>query len=763
VPVYATGEEDGTHFYAMELIEGPSLDHVIRQIRAAASTTGPVSTPSAHGNSPSSDLAQTGPYVEGTNIAGASSGLTSSSLGSGGGYFDTVARMIAEVADALNNAHTNGVIHRDMKPSNLLLSPAGRLSVNDFGLARMLEQPGMTMTGEFVGTPAYMSPEQIAAGRIPLDHRTDIYSLGATLYELLTLEPPFTGNSREQVLAQIVHKEPKALRRIQKKVPVDLETICLKCLEKDPDRRYQTAGAMAEDLRRYGNRFAISARRAGPVQRLVKWVKRRPAVAASLGCVLVAVCVALGFAYQAHRAEQQRTEEKERHRLQLMDEKISKAYMIAASGDMGQTDEAIKEIEQLGGSTGQVRLLRGMVAYFRADYQTAVSDLEQAVKLLPGSVTGHALLSASYGGTGQFERSVQLLTEMKSLSPSSPEDYLFKGHAQESNREDGLANLNEGIRLSNSPLGRALRAQAWATRAFDTRDLEAVANSLEDAKAALGMAPDNPLVLEASILCRVIASVIYKEARLPEKGAAVLKEAKQNVRKFEPFLNDRSNAFFPVCFFYDENGEKDKALAVTRAALRKSWSPSAASLCAINLYCLDRFEEALQCLERREHTDLVVDITRAIVLAEIGPNGHLRALEEYEKMTRDASGSVLAAWTDILLLLGRKDQAVALLQKLDKGDLYDQVEWEFARGELSQEQYLAKSGASHFMKANAHYHLGLFRLATGDREGARDHFKEGARPTWGYAVHWSRMLLSRMDKDKNWPPWIQSKKDQRKP
>ena len=119
-----------------------------------------------------------------------------------------------------------------------------------------------------------MSPEQIAAGRTPLDHRTDIYSLGATLYELLTLHPPFTGERRDQVLAQILHKEPKAPRRANAKVPIDLETICLKAMEKDPDRRYQTAGTMADDLRCYVNRFAISARRAGRVQRLVKWARR---------------------------------------------------------------------------------------------------------------------------------------------------------------------------------------------------------------------------------------------------------------------------------------------------------------------------------------------------------------------------------------------------------------------------------------------------------------------------------------------------------
>src|SRR5262249_40232659 len=155
VPIYATGEENGTHFYAMELIEGPSLDRVIRDIPGAEGRPVPVSDPEA-----------TSPYVVEAAVARESaSGYTSSTLAPGTGYFDTVASRIAEVADALDYAHKQSVIHRDIKPSNLLLSADGRLSVNDFGLARMLEQPGVTVTGEFVGTPAYMSPEQIAAGR----------------------------------------------------------------------------------------------------------------------------------------------------------------------------------------------------------------------------------------------------------------------------------------------------------------------------------------------------------------------------------------------------------------------------------------------------------------------------------------------------------------------------------------------------------------------------------------------------------------------
>jgi serine/threonine protein kinase/dienelactone hydrolase len=322
VPVYATGEQDGTHFYAMELIEGPSLHHVLRQLRHAGSSVAGVCDPGPASQRPATDRpggdpappgsSLTGPYVEGRGTSsGSSAGGSSTQLSSDSHYFDTVARLTAEVADALEYAHSHGVIHRDIKPANLLLSPDGRLSVNDFGLARVLEQPGVTMTGEFVGTPAYMSPEQITAGRTPLDHRTDIYSLGATLYELLTLRPPFAGASRDQVLAQIMHKEPVPPGRLNRKVPVDLETICLKCLEKDPDRRYPTAKALADDLRRYLSRFAITAKRVGPVARLAKFV-RRHRLASAAGTVILLLAAAAGVALGLYQRARSQAEEVER-------------------------------------------------------------------------------------------------------------------------------------------------------------------------------------------------------------------------------------------------------------------------------------------------------------------------------------------------------------------------------------------------------------------------------------------------------------------
>lgn len=232
VPIYATGEEDGTHFYAMELIEGPSLDKVIKQMRREAESRvesrgskgqkliveGRVS--SVEMDDSESNIATTcidsqrqssaktapdsRPSILGSTFPAFDSRPSTLDSTSGSSYFDTIARIIAEVADGLDYAHKQGVIHRDIKPSNLLLSADGRLHINDFGLARMLEEPGMTISGEFLGSPSYMSPEQIAAGRLPLDHRTDIYSLGVVLYELLALQPPLTGQSRAEAMLDFI-------------------------------------------------------------------------------------------------------------------------------------------------------------------------------------------------------------------------------------------------------------------------------------------------------------------------------------------------------------------------------------------------------------------------------------------------------------------------------------------------------------------------------------------------------------------------------
>jgi WD40 repeat protein len=196
------------------------------------------------------------------------------------------AELVRTLAGAVHHAHRMGVVHRDLKPANVLLTAAGTPKVTDFGLAKILEQEGETHSGAVLGTPGYMAPEQ-AAGRIrDVGPAADVYALGAILYELLTGRPPFTGATVLDTLEQVRTQEPVPPRRLQPKTPRDLETVCLKCLQKDPARRYPDAGALAEDLGHFLAGEPVRARPTGPVERLGKWARRRPAVASLLALVV---------------------------------------------------------------------------------------------------------------------------------------------------------------------------------------------------------------------------------------------------------------------------------------------------------------------------------------------------------------------------------------------------------------------------------------------------------------------------------------------
>src|SRR5262245_13495738 len=454
VTVYATGEESGLHFYAMELIDGPSLDAVIRQMRNGQAGGPRTDRPAA--------LATTGPYVP-SDSSLLPEGL-GSATGSSAGRFDRAAAMIADVADALHHAHQQGVTHRDLKPSNLLLSAEGRLSVTDFGLARMLELPGMTVTGEFVGTPAYMSPEQITAGRVPVDHRTDVYSLGATLYELLTLRPPFVADGRDMLLAMIIQKEPPPPRSIDPKVPRDLETICLKCLEKDPDRRYQSAKDLADDLRRFVNRFAILARRSGPLGKLKKWVKRNPALSAAGVAIVLALATAGFFGWRAHEAEQGRVADERKREEEVTAERrraaVERGMAAALAADLPAAEKAVAEAELLGASAGEIRMLRGFVALYAGRATEAVAHLEQAVRLMPESVSARALLANAFAELPDRPRALRVLEEAVDLTPRTPEDKLFLGNALGMFRPaDGLKLMDEALAERPSMIGHVLRSE----------------------------------------------------------------------------------------------------------------------------------------------------------------------------------------------------------------------------------------------------------------------------------------------------------------
>jgi serine/threonine protein kinase/tetratricopeptide (TPR) repeat protein len=303
VPVYAVGCERSVHYYAMQFISGHTVATLINELRGTAKLHTPGVEP-------------TGPYLpDSSPVTPPVAGLSTERPIRSPVHFLMMARLGVQAAEALEHAHQLGVVHRDIKPANLLVegelgasASSIRLWVTDFGLAHCQNQVGLTMSGDLLGTLRYMSPEQALGQRPALDHRTDIYSLGVTLYELLTLEPAFSGSDRQELLHRIGFEEPAAPRRLNRAIPAELETIVLKMMEKSPADRYATAQEVVDDLRRFLEDQPIRARRPSFVARVRKWSRRhRAVVTTAIVTTLLALGISSGLiARQWYLADQRR-------------------------------------------------------------------------------------------------------------------------------------------------------------------------------------------------------------------------------------------------------------------------------------------------------------------------------------------------------------------------------------------------------------------------------------------------------------------------
>jgi serine/threonine protein kinase len=509
VPVYSVGNERGVHFYSMQLVEGQSLAALIAELRQQAATSSagsrraadPVPSVALSGADEPSDgtaheLVQTDAAIAGNRETDVpfQRELSTQHARRHHRFFRTAARLMLQAAEALQHAHESGIVHRDIKPANLLVDVNGQIHITDFGLAQIRSEVGLTRTGDTPGTLRYMSPEQAAGKRTIVDHRTDIYSLGATFYELLTLSPIFEGQDVQELLAQVFDAEPKPLRSLDPFIPVELETIVLKATNKTPDDRYHAAGDLAADLQRFLDNQPILARPPSLIDRARKWARRHPsaAIAGLVVMVLVSAVSVTSFVLidGAYRRERLRADEAEAQ-FQLARRSVDE--LVRVSEEELAYDPNAESVRR--------RLLTSVLAYYQEFIKRREDDPQARETLAEASARVETILNGL--------RALRAKGQIKLLSQTSVVEELQLSEAQQAEARELLDRVEDLWQETFRDIGQVSAAE------LDRRFIEKSLLNEADLKAML--TPDQLRRLHQLDLQADVAAAL----REPEVIAAI--------------------------------------------------------------------------------------------------------------------------------------------------------------------------------------------------------------------------------------------------
>jgi hypothetical protein len=752
VPVHAMGRlADGRPYYTMKLVEGDTLEELLR-------TGSDVTSQRMH-----------------------------------------LLQVFARVCQALAFAHNRGVINRDLKPIHVLIGGHGEVHIIDWGLAKVLGQSDAlvpaesshwpsriaSIEGHAMGTWAYMPPEQ-ANGRIEeMDRRSDVFGLGGILCAILTGKPPYVGPAPEDVMRRAREADLIDAHARLEKCGADAELVALAraCLSAEPKDRPKDASVVEKRLTNYlasvdrrlhqaeRDRAAAEAR-AQEARRRLLWG------ATSAGLVLVALLVAADFKWREYAAREKHLADtiefarrdhaaREKH----LADTIDRALTAALGGDLKGAEQAIAEAEQAGASTGQVQMLRGQVALQRGQSGQARRHLEEAVQLLPKSVAAWGMLAAAYASDGQWEWYDKAIREMAQLTPSTPEDFLFKGYA-EANLEPtrGLQTINQAFdRRPMMGIALLLRSYVRALVAQDTDAFMEAEGAVQDARYAKELLRNNPAALWVSLQAHLAKAGVHEHRDEPDQRRAELKLAGKDADALKPFTA-LPDAVVYRWLYFREMSREEEVLEELRLASERTDHVYVTFCYALTLYRRGRpgdFEEALRMLQPRPGT--YSDRLLPFVLAEHDyPAEHAwpaRARKAYEDFASQAQdGAAVMDTQTVLCLLGKKGDAVqaskALLKQPEK--FYTLRREPLLRclrynaGELPVNDLVRGAGRSRWDQCLAHYYVAMTKLAEGDRKGAQADFDKAIKTRaflWGvYDMSW--VFQARLARDPTWPRWI---------
>lgn len=684
VPVHDVGEEQGVHYYAMQYIDGTSLSQQIKMLQS-------------EGTPPCRD------------------------------DFLQIARWGRQVADALAYAHGEGIIHRDIKPSNLLLDHRGNVWVTDFGLARAESHATITVTGDVIGSARYMSPEQASGGKRPIDKRTDIFSLGITLYELLTRTPAFDAGSREAVLNQVVTRRLPLIRKIEPVIPKDLETIVSRCLEKEPSLRYQTAGELAEDCRRFGEGEPIQARRTPLIVKAARFLNRHRIRAAGTLLIVILAMITMMLVGKYRRTQEQIC--------------LDKAFdAILLEQNTRSALEHLDEAASYGADSAAYHLCRGLIPLQSGKPLDSIPHLEEAFRMDPDNVEVCLALALAHNLATDFTNGRRYFDKVSDREIDTALGWLLHGNALSCLQGSAaIESYNRAIELKPDFIPAIVaRTYYRANRLLNQGERSELAPLLEDTDVFVVCRPNR----SGSYTFRArnylyAAAYASTQPDMKEECDSWLADCRSDLETAFALRNRKD--FFPYLiegsyfwFIRDHRSAADSFQKMNALILDAAGfvDDTMRFRQVTALYALGDLNKALH--EAGETDDPIsgyypMPLIRSFLMAEAGRLDEARAVCQANLDHYKGNATALFLFAAGMELLGRKDASRSAIEEFDRRDVTKIVfedasqtvrgpAADYLAGRIEAPALLAAAEGHPGRRCEFAFYIGLRELGQGNRE-----------------------------------------------